>query len=154
MKSVSKKKVLTNFILLLLVLTTQQIQAQEVGIIMSRIGQYEEDSIVFKTELVIMQNGKMRYKVYKGQLLENTIEAILSSIQGEELNDVLSHTKLRHIKSQYKCSGSDDKEKYVYAFNTKRWQTNTLVIGRRCNSYLREVDALIDKFLSNQLAQN
>lgn len=153
MKSVSKKNVIASFTLLLLVLITQQIQAQEAGILLSRIGQYEEDSIVFKTELVILQNGKTHYKVFKDQLLEDHFKANLSSKQMEELNETLSYTKLRHLKKQYRYSNSDDTEKYMYAFNTRRWQTKTLVIGSCSNSYLKEVDALIDELLNNQLVQ-
>ena len=153
MKSVSKKNVLASFFLLLLVFITQQIQAQEVDILLSRIGQYEEDSIVFKTELVVIQNGRTRYKVFKGNSIEDDFEINLSSKQMEELNKTLSYTKLRHLKKQYRCSNSDDTEKYMYAFNTRRWQTKTLVIGSCSNSYLKEVDALIDELLNNQLVQ-
>ena len=153
MKSVSKKNVLASFILLLLVFITQQIQAQEVDILLSRIGQYEEDSIVFKTELVVLQNGRTRYKVFKGKSLEDDFETTLSSKQMEELQETLSYTKLRHLKRQYRCSNSSDAEKYMYTFNTKRWQTKTLVIGGCSNPYLKEVDLFIDELSNNQLVQ-
>lgn len=154
MKSVSKKNVSTSFILLLFVLITQQIKAQETGILLTRIGQYEKDSIVFKTELIVLQNGRTHYKVFKGKSLEDDFEINLSSKQMEELNETLSYTRLRHLKKQYHCSNSDDIEKYMYAFNTKSWKTKTLVIGDCSNSYLKEVDALIDELSNNQLVQN
>ncbi len=42
----------------------------------------------------------------------------------------------------------------MYAFNTKNWKNQTLILGTCKNAYLKELDGLVDGYVNNASAQH